>query len=524
MRIRAFLIFFVADHQLSKLKLMEIIWNSTEFQYLYVKSPDQSSSDSWTLRFHFNGPPSSEWVNVKQNQNNFNLSKENLAKQQTLLGVMTDNDTNHPTDSARRWILANMVFGRGSSKIIAPPNILKKYLMAMYEEGLKEGVTYFETRKGVKDIDLDVNVTNEVMAEFQKLNTQFIGHKRIYHSKRKDTSFDIKSDLNAIETAMAKYPDHVLGYDIVGDEDAGNSLLYYMDDLLELIDERTEQSKIPLYLHSAETNWPDDLQTSDSNDLVASNQNTYESILLNSKRIGHGIGFFKHPYLLQLLKAKQTPIEICVVSNQILGYSADIRNHPGQHFYKMGIPIVINPDDPSFFGYDEVTVDWYEAYMAWGLNLGDLKHLAINSLNHSGMTQSEKVQAIEDKWRPMWDKYIEEKMSEACKINYAANAVEENRKISFIRLFPKEGAQIGSTKVHVFGRNFEVAICKMVRCKFDESLSPKAIYISNQHIICEAPNLGDNIYRNVNVSIALDGHNFIRSGLTFTYKFEPVAF
>ena len=46
----------------------------------------------------------------------------------------------------------------------------------------------------------------------------------------------------------------------------------------------------------------------------------------------------------------------------------------------MGIPIVLSGDDPALFGYDEVTVDWYEAYMAWGLNLGDLKKLALNSL------------------------------------------------------------------------------------------------------------------------------------------------
>jgi adenosine deaminase CECR1 len=47
-------------------------------------------------------------------------------------------------------------------------------------------------------------------------------------------------------------------------------------------------------------------------------------------------------------------------------------------------------------------LDWYEAFMAWGLNLGDLRHLAMNSLQYSSLSASEKITAMA-KWKIAWD-------------------------------------------------------------------------------------------------------------------------
>ena len=104
----------------------------------------------------------------------------------------------------------------------------------------------------------------------------------------------------------------------------------------------------PSFLHTTETSWPDDLLTSSvDGDLVPALQNAYESVLLRSKRIGHGYGFQKHPYLLEIVRQRNIAIEVCPVSSQILAFFPDIRNHPGQFYYRSGIPIVISPDDPG---------------------------------------------------------------------------------------------------------------------------------------------------------------------------------
>lgn len=74
----------------------------------------------------------------------------------------------------------------------------------------------------------------------------------------------------------------------------------------------------------------------------------------------------------------------------MLGYVPDQRHHPAITYLRYGIPVVLGADDPATFGYNEFTLDWYEAFMAWGLNLGDLRHLAMNSLQYSSLSASEK--------------------------------------------------------------------------------------------------------------------------------------
>jgi len=55
-----------------------------------------------------------------------------------------------------------------------------------------------------------------------------------------------------------------------------------------------------------------------------------------------------------------------------------------------GVAVSISPDDPGFFDSPGVTLDYVVAYLAWGLDLGDLKKLALNSLEHASISESEK--------------------------------------------------------------------------------------------------------------------------------------
>ena len=48
-----------------------------------------------------------------------------------------------------------------------------------------------------------------------------------------------------------------------------------------------------------------------------------------------------------------------------------------------GIPVSISSDDPGFFGYDGVTLDFVYAFMAWDLNLAEIKKMQIDSIKHS---------------------------------------------------------------------------------------------------------------------------------------------
>lgn len=50
----------------------------------------------------------------------------------------------------------------------------------------------------------------------------------------------------------------------------------------------------------------------------------------------------------------------------------------------------ISPDDPGFFDYEGVTLDYVYAFLAWELDLADLKKLCLNSLEFSSISAEEK--------------------------------------------------------------------------------------------------------------------------------------
>ena len=194
----------------------------------------------------------------------------------------------------------------------------------------------------------------------------------------------------------------------------------------------------------------------------------------------------------------------------------DIRNHYGQILYKEGIPIVLAPDDPGTFGYDNTTVDWYSAFLSWGLNLGDLKQIALNSIEYSGMTDSEKRDALEKKWKPSWNEYVSETKAKACQRDFVDEALEEGRKVSFNRLMPDTGLE--GTKVHIFGSSLEAAICKVPKCRFGAKFEVDADYVSNGQLTCVAPKLlGSPANSTLPIYVSLGGDTFQYTGFYFSY-------
>ncbi len=230
-----------------------------------------------------------------------------------------------------------------------------------------DGKKYLDNNEG----ELEINITLQVLEEFQKDHPEFIGHRRIMNNVRVVCPEDVTDNMRLAVKLHNLFPDHIVGYDMVAEEDGGNSLQYYLKQFLELYKAETAEISIPLYLHTAETKWPADLISSpNDDDPVATIENIYEAILLGAKRIGHGLGFFKHPYLMKLLKDNDVAVEVCPVSNQILGFVPDLRSQPAQNYYHNGIPIVLGADDAGTFGVDSFAIDWIEIYLAWGLNLG----------------------------------------------------------------------------------------------------------------------------------------------------------
>ncbi len=260
--------------------------------------------------------------------------------------------------------------------------ILNSYRHKVFRDLIEENVQYVETRS---------NEGWDIIEEIQPDNPEFMV-KFIHYSHRSDTREQIAQMLDFTLDRRVANPSLIVGFDLVEEEDKEHTNLHFINELIEARHKAEDRSIIlPLYLHSGESNWTE-------------NENVLDAILLDSKRIGHGITLFKHPLLMQIVKEREIAIEICPISNQVLGYVADLRNHPAVLYINSGLPVVVCPDDPAIWK-STFSHDFYAAFMAWGLDLKCLKQLAMNSLIYSAMDPEEKERALEF-WRKKWEAFI----------------------------------------------------------------------------------------------------------------------
>lgn len=123
--------------------------------------------------------------------------------------------------------------------------------------------------------------------------------------------------------------------------------------------------------------------------------------MLGTKRIGHGFNLIQYPKLIDLVKTKDICVECCPVSNRVLGYCTDLRCHPVRTLLSHGVKVSISPDDQGFWNAKGVTLDYMLVYIAWDLNLADLRQLCLNSLDYASISDEQKIQLAKfnkDKW------------------------------------------------------------------------------------------------------------------------------
>lgn len=70
---------------------------------------------------------------------------------------------------------------------------------------------------------------------------------------------------------------------------------------------------------------------------------------LRPDRIGHGVRAGEDPALLDYLAEQQIPLEMCPLSNVRTGVVARIEEHPVLAYWRRGIPVTVNTDDPHMF-------------------------------------------------------------------------------------------------------------------------------------------------------------------------------
>lgn len=188
--------------------------------------------------------------------------------------------------------------------------------------------------------------------------------------------------------------DFVIGFDLVNEEDKSRPLKEYAMLLLQF---RQEHPDFHFYLHCGES-------------LDAHSDNLIDAYLIGASRVGHGMNLYRYPDLLKKYADQEICLESCLISNQTLGYTQDIRLHPGAEYLKRGVTIALCSDDPVYQEHETLTDDFFAAAVCWNLGLADLKQLALNSITYSGLTAPAKRKLMHD-WFEAWKRFIEEELS-----------------------------------------------------------------------------------------------------------------
>lgn len=111
--------------------------------------------------------------------------------------------------------------------------------------------------------------------------------------------------------------------------------------------------------------------------------------VLKVNRIDHGVRSEEDPDLLDRLRSENMPLTVCPLSNLKLCVVDDMKQHNIQRLLQQGLCVMVNSDDPSYFG-GYMNDNFIAITEALNLSNDEIKQLAINSFNASFISDEDK--------------------------------------------------------------------------------------------------------------------------------------
>jgi len=115
---------------------------------------------------------------------------------------------------------------------------------------------------------------------------------------------------------------------------------------------------------------------------------------LKAVRIGHGVRCLEDPVLVEELRSRQIPLEVCPTSNLCLGVAPDLESHPLPQLVAEGLYVTIGSDDPAIFN-TTLTDEYLKIAAAFGYDACDVVHLVMNAVRASLLDDKDKTEMVQ---------------------------------------------------------------------------------------------------------------------------------
>ncbi len=179
-----------------------------------------------------------------------------------------------------------------------------------------------------------------------------------------------EDNLEVVEAAGRFIGKGVAAVDLAGDEAS------YPPQWFREVFACSQAKGIPVTIHAGEAGGAD---------------NVYEAIThLGAVRIGHGVRLKEDRAILDMVRERKVPLEMCPVSNiqtkAVSGWDA----YPIREYFDSGILITINTDNPSVSGTD-ITKEYEVVADRFGFSLEEIAQLIMNGVEAAFLGEEEKL-------------------------------------------------------------------------------------------------------------------------------------
>ncbi|KAL2136431.1 hypothetical protein VTI74DRAFT_3664 [Chaetomium olivicolor] len=289
----------------------------------------------------------------------------------------------------------------------------KRYTRQCLEEFVADNIQYAEIRPnfmssnqvwkddGSSRID-NIGIMNLIIREyeaFQKEHQHRVlkGLKVIYCTPR---SFSEKQVGEALHQCFQfkldkKFSNYIAGFDLVGEESKGKPLKDFRQQFLRFQALcKAANVEIPFLFHCGETL---DIGTDTDGNLL-------DALLIGSKRIGHGFALPRHPYIMEKMKQRGVCVEVCPISNEILGLTPRMNGHSVYNLLANNVPCTVSADNGTLFR-SRLSHDFYQIMAGKSdMTLHGLRQLVEWSIEHSCMEPA-LMREVRESWEAMWDDF-----------------------------------------------------------------------------------------------------------------------